>query len=98
MDRTKWIIEPVDNDTFRLKPTREVMNFGDIKEDFVLKLAKDGTTIPHTQTINPTEQYIDVDLNYKDNLIEQKVLVSQKPDSTLTLYDTNRLARRVSAR
>ena len=90
MDRTKWIIEPVDNDTFRLKPTREVMNFGDIKEDFVLKLAKDGTTIPHTQTINPTEQYIDVDLNYKDNLIEQKVLVSQKPDSTLTLYDTNR--------
>ncbi len=67
-----------------------MLNFNDIKEDFVLKLASDGKTIPHTQTINPAEQYIDVDLNYKDNLIEQKVLVSQKPGSTLTLYDTNR--------
>ena len=90
IDRTHWLIEPIDSKSFRIKPSRKIPNFNDIKDEIVLNLESNKKNVPFEQTINPEEQYIDIKVKHEDNLIKDKILVKVKPESKLVLFDENK--------
>ena len=99
MDKTFWKYIPVDNDTFKMVPTRRIMTpFIDYNNIFLLSLAnklKSDDAFTYKIRPNYDTQEVYFDLNYKQNLRGQRIRVDVQENNIVNsqlqpLYDGNK--------
>lgn len=93
IDQTSWQIKLVNEQTYRIEPTRKLMGSPNLDSIFNVQFDEgvDSSSFNYTMTANNKDQYVDLRLDIKANLINQTLKIVPKNSSdVLNLYDTNR--------
>ena len=93
IDQTTWQIKLINDQTYRIEPTRKLMGSPNFDSIFNIQFEEgiDANSFNYTTTANNKDQYVDLRLDIKANLINQTLKIAPKNTSDVaTFYDTNR--------
>jgi hypothetical protein len=92
IDQTVWQIKLINDQTYRIQPSRKLVGNPLFDNIFSMSLkdSNDTSKINYTFSANNKDQFVDFTLTIKSNLINETMNIIPKKDNGTMFYDINR--------